>query len=86
MSSITPLAQLQIANGLGERYGTAAIAAALAFAVIFGLLILFVSRYRRCPANKILVISGSVGGAFSQPIARARCSASVKLSRSRLHT
>jgi flotillin len=62
MSSITPLAQLQIANGLGERYGTAAIAAALAFAVIFGLLILFVSRYRRCPANKILVISGSVGG------------------------
>ncbi|HEX2190249.1 MAG TPA: SPFH domain-containing protein [Longimicrobiaceae bacterium] len=33
-----------------------------ALAVGLGLLFLFVSRYKRCPANKVLVISGSVGG------------------------
>jgi flotillin len=33
-----------------------------------GLVSLFVSRYRRCPANKVLVISGRVGGGES-----ARC-------------
>ena len=35
--------------------------AALAALVVFGLLVLFASRYKRCPANKILVVSGSVG-------------------------
>lgn len=30
--------------------------------VIAGITVLFVSRYRRCPANKVLVISGRVGG------------------------
>ncbi len=34
----------------------------LAAAVIAGIVLLFVSRYRRCPANKVLVISGRVGG------------------------
>jgi flotillin len=34
----------------------------LAAVAIAGLVILFVSRYRRCPANKVLVISGRVGG------------------------
>ncbi|MGZ8378241.1 MAG: flotillin family protein [Gemmatirosa sp.] len=34
---------------------------ALAALVVFGMLALFASRYKRCPANKILVISGSVG-------------------------
>jgi flotillin len=29
---------------------------------IGGILVLFVSRYRRCPANRVLVISGRVGG------------------------
>ncbi len=36
--------------------------AAVAALVVFGVLLLFVARYKRCPANKILVISGSVGG------------------------
>lgn len=31
-------------------------------AVFLSSLLLFVSRYKRCPANKVLVISGSVGG------------------------
>ena len=30
--------------------------------VVAGIVVLFVSRYRRCPANKVLVISGRVGG------------------------
>ena len=34
----------------------------------FGLLSLFVKRYKRCPANRVLVISGRVGGGES-----ARC-------------
>ena len=36
--------------------------AAFAALVVFGLLLFFASRYKRCPANKILVISGSVSG------------------------
>jgi flotillin len=35
------------------------LAAALVLAAV---LVLFVSRYKRCPANKVLVISGKVGG------------------------
>lgn len=35
------------------------IAAAL---LVAGIVVLFVSRYRRCPANRVLVISGRVGG------------------------
>jgi flotillin len=35
---------------------------ALATLVVVGLVVLFVSRYRRCPANRVLVISGKVGG------------------------
>lgn len=31
----------------------------------FGLVMFFVARYRRCPANKLLVISGRVGGGDS---------------------
>src|SRR5688572_2483509 len=40
----------------------------LAAVVVVGLMILFASRYRRCPANRVLVISGKVGGEGS-----ARC-------------
>jgi flotillin len=36
-------------------------AAAAAALVVFGTILLFVARYKRCPANKILVVSGSVG-------------------------
>jgi flotillin len=35
---------------------------AVAALSIGGIVVLFVSRYRRCPANKVLVISGRVGG------------------------
>jgi flotillin len=37
-------------------------APALAAAALGGVVLLFVSRYRRCPANRVLVISGRVGG------------------------
>jgi flotillin len=42
--------------------GYAAIAGILVLAVLGGMLMLFVSRYKRCPANRVLVISGRVGG------------------------
>ncbi len=35
---------------------------ALAAVLVAGIVVLFVSRYRRCPANRVLVISGRVGG------------------------
>ncbi|HEY0972103.1 MAG TPA: SPFH domain-containing protein [Gemmatimonadales bacterium] len=38
------------------------IGAGLAAVLLVGILLLFVSRYKRCPANKLLVISGRVGG------------------------
>jgi flotillin len=38
------------------------VAPALGLAVVVGMAFLFVSRYRRCPANRVLVISGRVGG------------------------
>jgi flotillin len=41
---------------------------ALAVVVLLSLLFLFVARYKRCPSNKVLVISGRVGGGES-----ARC-------------
>ena len=33
--------------------------------LVMSLVSLFVSRYKRCPANKVLVISGKVGGGES---------------------
>jgi len=42
--------------------GWPAIGAALAAVLLVGTLLLFVSRYRRCPANRLLVVSGRVGG------------------------
>src|SRR3954466_12905263 len=41
---------------------------AAAVVLVMGLLAFFASRYRRCPANRVLVISGKVGGEES-----ARC-------------
>src|SRR5215216_3472116 len=35
---------------------------ALAAVLLVSLLLMFVSRYKRCPSNKVLVISGKVGG------------------------
>jgi flotillin len=37
------------------------VGAGLAGVLFLGMVMLFVSRYKRCPANKILVISGKVG-------------------------
>jgi flotillin len=42
------------------------VAVTLAFTLVFAsLIILFVTRYKRCPANKVLVISGRVGSGQS---------------------
>ena len=38
------------------------VAPALGLAVVVGLAFLFVTRYKRCPANRVLVISGRVSG------------------------
>ena len=38
---------------------------ALVLLVLFSLFVLFVTRYKRCPANRVLVISGKVGGGRS---------------------
>jgi flotillin len=35
---------------------------AIGVLIVAGLVLLFVSRYKRCPANRVLVISGRVGG------------------------
>ena len=35
--------------------------------VIFSMITMFVSRYKRCPANRVLVISGKVGGGNASP-------------------
>ena len=48
-----------VAQSPGLLAIAAVVAAALALATV---LMLFVSRYKRCPANKVLVISGKVGG------------------------
>jgi flotillin len=73
MSSSAPFALLQAGSGLNvsetlNGFGIAAIAAVLALALFLGLVMLFVARYKRCPANRVLVISGRVGGDES-----ARC-------------
>ena len=44
------------------------IGAAVAAVILISLLMLFVSRYKRCPANRLLIISGKVGAGNS-----ARC-------------
>lgn len=46
----------------------AAVAGLLLAALFFGMLFVFVTRYRRCPANKVLIISGSVGGGQSAKV------------------
>jgi len=48
-------------SGLGS-FSFAAIGALLGLVIVVGLVLLFVSRYKRCPANKVLVISGKVSG------------------------
>ncbi|HEX2121700.1 MAG TPA: flotillin family protein, partial [Thermoanaerobaculia bacterium] len=44
------------------------LAPVLGLVLVLGMTMLFVSRYRRCPANRVLVVSGRVGGGES-----ARC-------------
>ena len=41
--------------------GWPVVGAALAAVLLVGTLLLFVSRYRRCPANRLLIVSGRVG-------------------------
>jgi flotillin len=46
----------------------AVLAPVLGVVLLLGMTMLFVNRYRRCPANRVLVVSGRVGGGES-----ARC-------------
>jgi flotillin len=45
-----------------DGIGWPVIGGALAAVLLVGMLLLFVSRYRRCPANRLLVVSGRVAG------------------------
>ncbi|MGV3711032.1 MAG: flotillin family protein [Gemmatimonas sp.] len=57
------LALLQIdPKNLLDGMGIAAIGAITGLVAFTGMVMLFVSRYKRCPANRVLVISGRVGG------------------------
>ncbi len=53
---------LQLGNMLENTSMLGVVLPAVAALSVGGLVVLFVSRYRRCPANKVLVISGRVGG------------------------
>src|SRR6476660_613339 len=69
MPVLGSLLLLQVdASKLLDGAGIVAGGAILGLVVFFGMVMLFVSRYRRCPANRVLVISGKVGGEGS-----ARC-------------
>jgi flotillin len=59
MDSYNALALLQGFDPGALSYTVAAVL--LAAVTAFGILMMFVSRYKRCPSNKILVISGKVG-------------------------
>jgi flotillin len=68
MPSFVPsLALLQFGPEVGtggSAVGVSAVLASgavLAAVLLFGIILLFVSRYKRCPANRVLVISGRVG-------------------------
>jgi len=64
MSYASLLAPLQIDTISG--YPLWAIGLPLAGVILFlSFVLLFVSRYKRCPSNKVLVISGRVGGGES---------------------
>lgn len=56
--------QLPLERGLGLPLLLLA-SLGLGALVLFSLVVLFVTRYKRCPANKVLVISGRVGGGRS---------------------
>lgn len=62
MPSLPSLALVQSSLADAASLPFALIAAALGATVLLGLATLFVSRYKRCPANRVLVISGKVGG------------------------
>lgn len=53
--------QVNVGDALGS-FSIAMAGAALALVLFLSLVMLFVARYKRCPANRVLVISGRVGG------------------------
>ncbi len=65
MHTPLPYAMIQSGSPLDGIGGFATGGGLLLLALVVGLLLLFVSRYRRCPANKVLVISGKVAGESS---------------------
>jgi flotillin len=62
MPSLPALALVQSSLTDAAGLPLALMAAAMGALVLLGLATLFVSRYKRCPANRVLVISGKVGG------------------------
>src|SRR5690349_3441757 len=64
-ASLHALAALQLPEGFPLW---AMLTPVLGVVLVAGLVLLFVSRYKRCPANRLLVVSGRVGGGES-----ARC-------------
>jgi flotillin len=62
MSPLSALSLLQLAPDASVILAGGAVLVAV---LLFGILVLFVSRYKRCPANRVLVISGRVGAGNS---------------------
>jgi flotillin len=56
------LLQSAVVNDVMETLPLTMIAPALGLVVVVSLAFLFVTRYKRCPANRVLVISGRVAG------------------------
>ena len=61
---MTPLSIAMVQQAFSGDLGISLALAAVGVVVLVlaSLLALFVTRYKRCPANKVMVISGRVGG------------------------
>jgi flotillin len=62
---VNPLALIQFDGGALSASAAGAIALGAFLLLVFGALMVVVTRYKRCPANRVLVISGRVGGGNS---------------------
>jgi flotillin len=65
MTAFAMLAALQLPPEFGLQISGALIGAAAVLLMLTGMMLVFVARYKRCPANKVMIISGRVGSGQS---------------------
>lgn len=68
MNPFATLTLLQLESAGDLAVSPILILTAVAVLVLASVVMLFVSRYKRCPANKVLIISGQVGGGQSAKV------------------